>query len=438
MFKTIRSVFASQDPKVIRARQYSLAALGLVTVFGILIAVVFLFDSKPDSQGVIQEDLPAKSIASSGSRIESEKLWRFQMEEDTKKLHQSLQDLKASLEASRDAQSAQTQRNSYEQSLESSIQELQGEINNQVPSVESQAPVVPTESIQSSSFPEANIPQPRTNALIQKFSFERSLEEMPVKTVKNTLPAGAFVRSVLLSGLDASASMSASSDPRPMLLRMVDHGTLPRAFRSDLKNCHMTAGAYGDLSSERIYARLEKLTCVVRKTGEIIETQVAGYIAGPDGKAGIRGIVVSKDAAFLERSLIGGLFSGLSNIASPQNRQSMVNPYAAGNPKVDAPSMKDMFGSGMAQGATNALDRLSQYYISRAEQLQPVIQVAAGQVVDVVFTEGVMIGSQGVRDKIARVRSTNGSSTPPPPSYGPTTPPSTESSSGPQTFPTGD
>jgi hypothetical protein len=47
---------------------------------------------------------------------------------------------------------------------------------------------------------------------------------------------------------------------------------------------------------------------------------------------------------------------------------------------------------------------LSQYYIDRAEQLQPVIQVAAGQVVDIVFTEGTFIGSQDVKEKIETQR----------------------------------
>lgn len=49
--------------------------------------------------------------------------------------------------------------------------------------------------------------------------------------------------------------------------------------------------------------------------------------------------------------------------------------------------------SGMAGGATTALDRLSQYYIDRAEQLQPVIQIAAGQMVDIVFTSGAELCS---------------------------------------------
>lgn len=214
------------------------------------------------------------------------------------------------------------------------------------------------------------------------------------KTVETTIPAGAFAKTVLLSGLDASSAMNASSDPRPMLLRIIDHGTLPRRFQSDLKDCHCTAGAYGDLSSERVYARLEKLTCVDRKTSEIVELQVSGYVSGSDGKAGIRGIVASKDGQFLARSLMGGVFAGLSNVANHQNRKAQVNPFfgggAAGS-EPSGPSIGENFLGGMASGATTALDRLSQYYIDRAEQLQPVIQIAAGQVVDIVFTEGTSL-----------------------------------------------
>ncbi|MDI9640433.1 TraB/VirB10 family protein [Geitlerinema splendidum] len=211
------------------------------------------------------------------------------------------------------------------------------------------------------------------------------------------MPAGAFAKTILLSGLDASSAMTASSDPRPMLLRLIDPGTLPRRFQSDLKDCHCTASAYGDLSSERVYARLEKLTCIERTTGEIIETQVAGYIAGSDGKAGIRGVVASKDGQFLGRSLVGGVFAGLSNVANPQNRQAQVNPFAPN--QVSPPNIGDIFTAGMTSGVSTALDRLSQYYIDRAEQLQPVIQVAAGQVVDIVFTQGTFRGAQTAHDE---------------------------------------
>lgn len=234
--------------------------------------------------------------------------------------------------------------------------------------------------------------------LIQKVTL--GLNEEPHHKVPNTtqttIPAGAFAKAVLLSGLDASSAMNASSDPRPMLLRIIDHGTLPRRFQSDLKDCHCTAGAYGDLSSERVYARLEKLSCIDRFTSEIVELQVSGYVSGSDGKAGIRGIVASKDGQFLARSLMGGMFAGLSNVANPQNRRAQVNPFFGGGAVPGAsqpsgPSIGENFMGGMATGATTALDRLSQYYIDRAEQLQPVIQIAAGQVVDIVFTEGASL-----------------------------------------------
>lgn len=251
--------------------------------------------------------------------------------------------------------------------------------------------------------------QEQDGRMIQKLSISLVSQSKNLKTVETTIPAGAFAKTILLSGLDASSAMNAASDPRPMLLRIIDHGTLPRRFQSDLKDCHCTAGAYGDLSSERVYARLEKLTCVERATGEIIETQVAGYVAGSDGKAGVRGVVASKDGQFLARSLVGGIFSGLSNVANPQNRRAQGSPFAgSGLPGTGAPmagpSMAENFTSGMAGGATTALDRLSQYYIDRAEQLQPVIQIAAGQVVDIVFTEGTFIGSESIRSEIEKTR----------------------------------
>lgn len=294
--------------------------------------------------------------------------------------------------------SQHTPNTAYLQELETKVLELEMKVADQRSHHSS------NDSLNNSSFAPSQGSQQEGN-IIQKVTLGLSEGTQPKspKTVETTIPAGAFAKTVLLSGLDASASMSASSDPRPMLLRLIDPGTLPRRFQSDLKDCHCTASAYGDLSSERIYARLEKLSCIERATGEIIETQVAGYIAGADGKAGIRGVVASKDGQFLGRSLVGGIFAGLSNVANPQNRQQQANPFFSGG-TVAPPSIGSMFASGMATGATTALDRLSQYYIDRAEQLQPVIQIAAGQVVDIVFTEGTFIGSQNVKEKIESQR----------------------------------
>ena len=57
-----------------------------------------------------------------------------------------------------------------------------------------------------------------------------------LKTVDNYIPAGSFAKAVLLSGVDAETGLNSSSDPEPVLIRIIDHGTLPRKFKSDLKD----------------------------------------------------------------------------------------------------------------------------------------------------------------------------------------------------------
>lgn len=221
-------------------------------------------------------------------------------------------------------------------------------------------------------------------------------------TVDNTLPAGTYAKGALLSGVDASTSISSASDPRPVLLRLVDPGNLPRQFKSDLKNCHVLASAYGDLSSERVYMRLEKLTCTEPLTGEISETQVSGYVAGEDGRVGVRGVVADRAGEVMRNSLMGGFLSGVSSFFGAQQQRAAfpISPLGQTN----ALNAEQMLKSGAAQGTGNALDKYAEFFIKRAEQLQPVLQVAAGRRVDVVFTHGVKFGETGVKKAIAKVR----------------------------------
>ena len=229
----------------------------------------------------------------------------------------------------------------------------------------------------------------------------------PLKTADNYIPAGSFARAVLLSGVDAATSLNASGDPDPMLIRIVDHGTLPRKFKSDLKDCHIIAAVYGDLSSERAKARLEKLSCTEIATGEIIETAIAGYITGEDGRAGIRGEVVSTEGKLLGNSMVAGLLGGLANNF---NANSGSQPMALFADKLDNSrrnNLKERFTNSLSSGATSSMDRLSKYYIERAEALQPIVQVGAGRKVDVIFTEGVFFGTSEIKKAIAKKRDEN-------------------------------
>lgn len=393
-----------------RRLQFFWAVVILLSFIGAFYgALLLFFDRKPPLKSQEEKKVAPTLIETLPRKMDSNEVFRYRIEDKLAALsdemkalhslfHEGVKD-KRNDELNSLQESPQNNRdedNPYVHELETKISQLETRLQNQTP-------VIQRENNQSFS---QNTEGTEERQIIQKVSLSliENQKHKTIKTVETTIPAGAFAKTILLSGLDAAASMNASSDPRPMLLRLIDPGTLPRSFQSDLKDCHCTASAFGDLSSERVYARLEKLSCIERKTGEIIETQVAGYIAGSDGKAGIRGVVASKDGQFLARSLVGGVFAGLSNVANPQSRQSQVNPFYPGSAHVSPPNVGDMFTAGMAGGASTALDRLSQYYIDRAEQLQPVIQIAAGQVVDIVFTEGTFIGSQTAHSDIKAQR----------------------------------
>jgi len=223
-----------------------------------------------------------------------------------------------------------------------------------------------------------------------------------LKTADNTVPAGAFAGAVMVGGVDASTSIQASNDPRPVLLRVTDPGTLPRKFKSDLCGCHVLAACYGDISSERVYMRLEKLTCTERKTGEVVEMAVNGYVAGEDGRAGLRGIVVDRAGESMRNAAIGGFLSGMGNFLSQSHSPVTFSP-ANGLAQTNPMTNPDMLKFGAAKGASGALDKYAEFYIKRAEQMQPVIQVQAGRKVDIVFTQGVAFENSAARADMIRV-----------------------------------
>lgn len=207
-------------------------------------------------------------------------------------------------------------------------------------------------------------------------------------TPDNTIPAGSIVSSVLLGGVDASTATTSSSNPRPVILEFASDANLPRGFQSAVKNCRVIGAASGDISSERVYVRLETLTCIDKKTEQITETTVQGYVAGEDGRTGIRGIVAIKDRELMLQSLLGGVLSGASSAVSQlSSPQSNYNPFTGDVNK--GQSTKDLLKQAGGQGIGGALDRYAKYHIERAEMLQPVIQIAAGRQVDIVFTKGV-------------------------------------------------
>jgi conjugal transfer pilus assembly protein TraB len=200
------------------------------------------------------------------------------------------------------------------------------------------------------------------------------------------IPSGAFTRAILLGGLDAPTGGQAQRNPQPVLLRLVDNAVLPNRFRSRIKECFVVGAGYGDVSSERAYIRTESLSCVTRE-GTAIDVPVKGYVAGEDGKAGMRGRLVSKQGQVLANALLAGVASGIGHAFQQSATTLSVSPLGA----TGTVEPGKQFEAGLGTGVGRAMDRLAQYYISLAEKMFPVIEIDAGRSVDMVVTQGVSL-----------------------------------------------
>ena len=219
------------------------------------------------------------------------------------------------------------------------------------------------------------------------------------KPVSAWLPAGAHASAIVLAGVDASAGISSQGDPRPVLLRITGPAWTAAedgmAMQVDIDGCTVTGAAHGDLSSEKVYVRFRTMTCAGPEPGTVVETEVAGFVAG-SGKTGVRGPVVSREGALVEKAFLAGVVSGVGQGAA-QAFQPQAVATGAGGAAVANSGLGDIGRAGLGAGASSAGQKVADYMIRRAEQYQPVIQLQAGTKVTLVFLEGARIDGRAVQ-----------------------------------------
>ena len=261
------------------------------------------------------------------------------------------------------------------------------------PGGEPQGPAMPAPSRMIETFelegePRSSVDEPRSGPEL--------VADAVAKPVSVWLPAGAHAEAVVLAGVDASAGVSSQGDPRPVLLRITgpawtaaEDGT---ALQVDVDGCTVTGAAHGDLSSEKVYVRFRTMTCAGPEAGTVIETDVAGFVAG-SGKTGVRGPVVSREGALVEKAFLAGLVSGVGQGVSQAFQPQAV--ATGGGAAVANTGLGDIGRAGLGAGASSAGQKVADYMIRRAEQYQPVIQLQAGTKVTLVFLEGARIDGRG-------------------------------------------
>lgn len=208
------------------------------------------------------------------------------------------------------------------------------------------------------------------------------------------IPAGSFVRVAMLNGVDAPTGGQAQSNPLPMAFQVLDTANLANKYRLNIKDCRFIAAAWGDLSSERTFGRTETLTCIIN--GDTVEMAVKGSVIGEDGKAGMRGRLVTKQGQLLANSLFAGALSGIGKAF--QQSATTQTTGAAGVTQTIDPDRVGM--AALGGGVGSASNMLAAYYLKAAEKMFPVIETDGGRVVEILVTKGAVYkGGAGKSDQ---------------------------------------
>ena len=206
---------------------------------------------------------------------------------------------------------------------------------------------------------------------------------------ENFIFAATYARCALVGSVTVSAGVGASSNPQPVLLRLTDPGNLPNKVKGFLKDAMVIGAAYGELSSESVVIRLERIVKIDKHGVVGMDIPVQGYVAGENGDSRIRGVVIDRAGATMKNAAIGGFFSGVADFLTMNNSSAIKFEPNSGLAQFSPQQGSKMLGQGASKGIGNAIEKYADFYIKRSEQLQPVIQIDGGRKLTVVFTQSV-------------------------------------------------
>lgn len=208
------------------------------------------------------------------------------------------------------------------------------------------------------------------------------------------LPPNSYAPARVIVGVDASVGVSSQTDPLPVVLRItgparsvVNNG---RVLTTRLEGCVVNGAARGDLSAEKVYVKLAKMTCD-QPGGRVAISEVKGFISFA-GKTGVRGKVVSREGNLVTQAFIAGIAGGFGR-GFTANANAVFQGGLIAGPGGQLPQLSpgQIAAAGVGQGVAQAGDTVSQYLIERAEQYQPIIEMPTGIDVEIVFLDGVYV-----------------------------------------------
>ena len=209
---------------------------------------------------------------------------------------------------------------------------------------------------------------------------------------KDYLPPNSYAPARVIVGVDASTGVTSQSDPLPVVLRITGPARSVmksgKLLTTDITGCLINGAARGDLSSEKVYVKLVRMTCA-QPGGRYAVSEVKGFIAFAR-KSGVRGRVVSREGSLISQALLAGIVGGFGRGFSANG--ILTRPTGEDGQR-EGLSPTDILAGGFSQGAGEAADTVSKYLIERAEQYQPVVEMPTGIEVEIVFLDGVHVRS---------------------------------------------
>lgn len=206
------------------------------------------------------------------------------------------------------------------------------------------------------------------------------------------LPPNSYAPARVIVGVDASAGVSSQTDPLPVVLRITGPARSVmqngKVLTTRIEGCIVNGAARGDLSSEKVYVKLARMTCD-QPGGRVAVSEVKGFISFA-GKSGVRGRVVSREGNLVSQALLAGIVGGFGRGFSANANGIFAGQVGTGQQREQL-SATDILAGGLGQGAGEAADTVSRYLIERAEQYQPVVEMPTGIAVEIVFLDGVFV-----------------------------------------------
>ena len=208
---------------------------------------------------------------------------------------------------------------------------------------------------------------------------------------ENYLPPNSIATARVIVGVDASAGVTSQTDPLPVVLRITGPArsvySEGKLLTTRIQGCLINGAARGDLSSEKVYVKLQRMTCP-QANGRFAVSDVKGFIAF-GGKTGVRGRVVSREGSLAMQSFFAGLVGGAGSALNGAFSVPVLARTEGGG--VPTPDIGNVGLRALGGGAEESGKTVSKYLIERAEQYQPVIEMPTGVDVEIVFLEGVFI-----------------------------------------------